>query len=284
MDSYIKLKTEQPNPSTEDIDRKSAREIAELINREDHTVASAVHAATEEIAEAIDRYASVISSGGRVFYCGAGTSGRIGLLDAAEILPTYGLENRVIGILAGGSDAMERAKEDAEDDPDAIAGQLRDVYSFGEKDLLIAISASGCAACVAGAVRYAKDAGAFTIAVTCNRKSDLIPLCDLSIVADVGPEVILGSTRMKAGTAQKMILNMLSTGGMIRAGRVRGNRMAFMRPTNQKLVARAVRMIQDATGCDAETAENALRSCENVPAFAMDFIEKEKVEKEKEKI
>ena len=282
VSDYRKLKTEQPNERTEDIDRKSSYEIARLINDEDKTVAFAVERAMTEIAEGIDWFADTLRNGGRIFYCGAGTSGRIGSLDAAEIPPTYGMEDRVIGLLAGGNYALANAREDAEDRIDSVSSLMKDPYAFCEKDLLIAVSASGSAACVVGAIDYARSQGARTICVTCNSASDLIPMCDLAIVADVGPEVILGSTRMKAGTAQKMILNMLSTGGMIRFGRVRSNRMAYMRPSNRKLVARAVRMITDLTGCDEETALRALRECGDVPADAIDMLRKEK-EKEKEK-
>lgn len=274
MSNYTDLRTEQPNPNTGSIDQMTSLEIASLINREDRTVADAVGKALNEIAEAIDWYAEALKRNGRIFYCGAGTSGRIGLIDAAEILPTYGLKDRVIGLLAGGPKAVTDPQEDAEDRKDSISRSMEDL-SFSGSDLLIALSASGCAACVAGAVEYAKSKGAKTICVTCNKESGLIPLCDLAIVADVGPEVILGSTRMKAGTAQKMILNMLSTGGMVRFGRVRGNRMAYMRPTNRKLVARAIRMICDLTGCDAATAEEALNECKLVPADAIDMLRKQ---------
>ena len=272
LKDYRKLTTEQSNKASEQIDRMSAYEIAKLINEEDQKVALAVERSLDEIAKAIDWLCETLKRDGRVFYCGAGTSGRLGALDASEILPTYGLDNRIIGLMAGGSGALARAKEDLEDNPDAFAEPLENEFHFNDKDILVAVSASGASECVAGAIRFAHEKGAKVICVTCNQKSDLIPLSDLAIVADVGPEVILGSTRMKAGTAQKMILNMLSTGAMIRYGRVRGNKMAYLRPTNQKLVARAARIIQEETGCPADEAERALAACGMVAADAIDNI------------
>ena len=274
MKDYKKLRTEQQNPLSENIDSMTSLEIVTLINREDHTVADAVEKALPQIAEAVELLAEVLRNGGRIFYCGAGTSGRIGMLDASEILPTYGLDGRIIALLAGGTNAFTRAKEDSEDDRTSFYRDLSDTYGYCKEDILVAVSASGSAECVVGAIAFAKQKQSKTICVTCNGSSDLIPLCDLAIVADVGPEVILGSTRMKAGSAQKMILNMLSTGAMIRYGRVRGNRMAYMKPTNQKLVARAIRMITDLTGCTDSEAEAELKSADYVAADAIDRIRK----------
>ena len=192
-----------------------------------------------------------------------------------EIPPTYGLYGKVIGLMAGGDSAIINPAEDAEDDPGSIAGMMREKYGYCGKDILVAISASGSANCVKGALAFAKEAGTKTICITCNKNSDLIPLSDLAIAAEVGPEVINGSTRMKAGTAQKMILNMLSTGAMVRYGRVRGNYMAYMIPSNRKLVARAIRMICQKTGCTPERAEEALEKANNIIADAMDAIEAE---------
>ena len=269
MAEFHTLTTEQKNAASSQIDKMSAIEIARCINQEDKTVAFAVEQCLPEIGEAIDLLAEVLQADGRIFYCGAGTSGRLGVVDASEIPPTYGLYDRVIGLMAGGYSAIINPAEDAEDNFHSIADLMREEYGYCEKDILVAISAS----CVKGALAYAKEMGTKTICVTCNKNSDLIPLCDLAIAAEVGPEVINGSTRMKAGTAQKMILNMLSTGAMVRYGRVRGNYMAYMIPSNRKLVARAIRMICQKTGCTPELAEKALEQANNIIADAMDAIE-----------
>lgn len=276
MAEYGTLTTESTNLSSENIDKMSALEIVRCINNEDKTVAFAVEQCTEAIATAIDLLAEALKNGGRVFYCGAGTSGRLGVVDASEIPPTYGLYGKFIGLMAGGNSAIINPAEDAEDSFDSIVSLMKETYGYNEKDVLVAISASGSANCVKGALQYARDLGTKTICVTCNKNSDLIPLCDLAIAAEVGPEVINGSTRMKAGTAQKMILNMLSTGAMVRYGRVRGNYMAYMIPSNQKLVARAIRMICQKTGCSPEIAEAELIAANNVIADAMDAIEEKK--------
>ena len=273
MTNFSELATEGRNLNAANIDKMSALEIAQCINREDQTVALAVERCLPQVAEGIELFASAMQAGGRVFYCGAGTSGRLGVVDASEIPPTYGLTDRVIGLMAGGYSAIVHPSEDAEDNENSLSDVLREEYAFGANDLLVAISASGSAACVKGAMRFARERGAKTVCISCNRNSDLIPLADLAIIAEVGAEVISGSTRMKAGTAQKMILNMLSTGGMVRYGRVRGNYMAYMVPSNRKLVARAVRMICQKTGCTPERAEEELAKANNVIADAMDAIE-----------
>lgn len=275
MAEFHTLTTEQKNLSSLNIDKMSGAEIARCINEEDKTVAFAVGKCLPEIGEAIELLAEALQRGGRIFYCGAGTSGRLGVVDASEIPPTYGLYGKVIGLMAGGDSAIINPAEDAEDDPGSIAGMMREKYGYCEKDILVAISASGSANCVKGALAFAKEVGTKTICITCNKNSDLIPLSDLAIAAEVGPEVINGSTRMKAGTAQKMILNMLSTGAMVRYGRVRGNYMAYMIPSNRKLVARAIRMICQKTGCTPERAEEALEKANNIIADAMDAIEAE---------
>lgn len=273
MTDFSVLATEGRNLGAASIDQMNALEIARCINEEDKAVAYAVERCLPQIAEGIDLFADALRAGGRIFYCGAGTSGRLGVADAAEIPPTYGLHDRIIGLMAGGYSALIHPSEDAEDDETSLSNVLREEYAFNAADVLVAISASGSAACVKGALRYARECGAKTACVTCNRNSDLIPLTDLAIVAEVGPEVINGSTRMKAGTAQKMILNMLSTGAMVRYGRVRGNFMAYMIPSNRKLVARAIRMICQKTGCSPERAEAELKRANNVIADAMDAIE-----------
>lgn len=273
MADFSKLTTEGCNPKTTEIDKMSALEIAKIINEEDKKVAFAVEKALPEIAKAIDVLANALKIGGRIYYCGAGTSGRLGVLDASECVPTYGVsEDTVVGLMAGGIEAIYASREFAEDEFDSVSSQMQ-TKNFCRNDVLIAISASGSANCVKGAIDYAKTVEATTICVSCNPNSDLVPMVDIPIIAEVGPEVINGSTRMKAGTAQKMILNMLSTGAMIRFGRVRGNYMAYMIPNNIKLVDRAIRMICDKTGCSAELAEKELVAHDYCIADAMDSIE-----------
>lgn len=275
MSDFSKLTTEGFNENTVNIDKMNALEIAKTINEEDKKVAFAVETALPQIAEGIETIANALKAGGHIYYCGAGTSGRLGVLDASECVPTFGVsEDTVVGLMAGGYEALYASREFAEDDFESVVSEMRK-RRFDARDVLIALSASGSANCVKGAIRYAKECGAYTICVTCNPNSDLVPMVDIPIVAEVGPEVINGSTRMKAGTAQKMIINMLSTGAMIRYGRVRGNFMAYMVPSNQKLVDRAIRMICAKTGCDCERAAIELEKANNCIADAIDAIEKQ---------
>ena len=282
MTDFNSLKTESRNLKSADIDKMSALEIAQLINEEDKTVAFAVTEALESIARGIDAMADALKNGGRIFYIGtdvvivgAGTSGRLGVLDASECPPTYGVSaDTVIGIIAGGRDAAFESIEDAEDDFDSCVKQMKE-KGFCGKDVCVGLSASGSANCVKGALQYASSLSAKTISVSCNHNSPLIPLSDIAITVEVGPEVINGSTRMKAGTAQKMILNMLSTGAMVRFGRTRGNYMAYMIPSNIKLVDRAVRIICAKTGATPERAKAELDRANNVIADAIDAIEAE---------
>lgn len=276
MSEFASLRTESTNQQTKNIDKLDSLGIAKAINDQDKTVADAVEKALPEIAKGIDLYAEILSGGGRVFYVGAGTSGRLGVLDASECPPTYGVSAETVqGIIAGGRDAAFDSIEDAEDDPESIVRQLK-AKDFCEKDVCIGLSASGSAACVQNALVYARSIGAKTMCVSCNSDSALIPLSDVAMIAVVGAEVINGSTRMKAGTAQKMILNMLSTGGMVRTGRVRGNYMAYMVPSNKKLVDRAIRIICDETGCDYETAREFLEKHKYMIADAIDDINSNK--------
>lgn len=273
MANYSQLTTESYNEKTANIDKMSAIEIARIINDEDKKVAYAVEKALPAIAEAIDIMADSLKAGGHIYYCGAGTSGRLGVLDASECLPTYGVsEETIVGLMAGGYEALYASREFAEDDFNSIVSEMKQ-RGFTQQDVLVAISASGSANCVKGAIHYAKECGAHTVCISCNPNSDLVPIVEIPIIAEVGPEVINGSTRMKAGTAQKMILNMLSTGAMIRFGRVRGNYMAYMVPSNIKLVDRAIRMICDKTGCGRERATMELEKANNCIADAIDAIE-----------
>lgn len=259
---YNALQTEQINKKSLHIDEMSTIDMVRLINEEDKKVAFAVEEAADALAEAIDRTSERLKNSGRLFYVGAGTSGRLGVLDASECPPTYGTPYELVqGLIAGGKEAAFRAAEGAEDDADAMVKQLKD-HSFCEKDVCVAISASGSAPCVHGSLKYARDIGALAISVQCNKNSTAIPLSDIAIVAQVGPEVINGSTRMKAGTATKLILNTLSTGVMVRLGRVKGNQMIYMRPTNKKLMDRAVRIVMSRTGDDYERCKTAIEKAD----------------------
>ena len=274
MNDFKSFATESVNEKSKNIDKMSSLEIAQIINDEDKTVAYAVEKALPEIAKAIDILGDVLKNGGRIIYGGAGTSGRLGVLDASECPPTYGVTPDIVqGFIAGGRVAAFESVEYAEDDENSVVDQMKAV-GFSAKDAFVGISASGSAACVQGALKYARSLGSPTVAVSNNSNSPLIPLADVSCIAVVGPEVIKGSTRMKAGTSQKMMLNMLSTGAMIKFGRTLGNLMAYMVPSNIKLVDRAVRMITEETGCDKDTALDALKRNNNVIADAIKELRK----------
>ncbi len=269
---YSVLTTEGNNEKSKNIDKMTSLEIAKLINDEDKTVPYAVEKAIPEIAKVIDMCADAIKSGGRVFYIGAGTSGRLGVLDASECPPTYGTSPEIVqGIIAGGREAAFRAIEKAEDDVNSVIVQLKEA-DFCEKDVCIGLSASGSAPCVKGALKFAKDMGAKTASVACNVNPAAAEFADVSIVAVVGPEVVSGSTRMKAGTAQKLILNMISTGAMVRIGRVIGNYLAYMRPTNKKLIDRAARIVMSQTDCEYDMAVAAVKTAGGQIIDAIDAV------------
>jgi N-acetylmuramic acid 6-phosphate etherase len=248
--------TEQANPRTREIDRRSTIEIVTLINNEDRTVADAVRAVLPQVADAVDRIVERLSAGGHLFYVGTGTSGRLGVLDASECPPTYGVAPDLVrGIIAGGFDALIKAVEAAEDDP---AQAARDLEAAGltARDAVVAISASGNTPYTLGALLHAKQVGAAAIAVTCNPDSKMAAAAEVSIAPVVGPEVIAGSSRMKAGTAQKLVLNMLSTATMVRLGLVYSNLMSNLQPNNAKLVRRARAILAEETGLgDDEAAQ-----------------------------
>lgn len=246
--------TEQENPHTTEISRLPTIEVVRLMNKEDAGVAEAVSRVLAEVAQAVEGIARRLKSGGRLFYIGTGTSGRLGVLDAAECPPTFGVSPQLVqGIIAGGYDATHRAVEASEDD--RRAGAL-DLSARGLKDLdaVVGIAASGRTPYTVGAVEHARAQGAFTVAIACVPDSEITRVAEISIVPLVGPEVIAGSTRLKAGTAQKMVLNMLSTATMIRLGYVTGNRMTNMLTRNSKLLSRAVRILAAETGLDEVTA------------------------------
>ena len=246
--------TEQANPKTEDIDRRSTLEIVTLINEEDKTVAEAVSRVLDRVAQAVEAIAGRISAGGRLFYAGTGTSGRLGVLDASECPPTYGVPPDLVrGIIAGGYDALHKAVEAAEDKPDQAARDL-DAFGVSSGDAVVGISASGNTPYTLGALQHARKIGAAAIALTCNPDSRMASQADISIAPVVGPEVIAGSSRMKAGTAQKMILNMISTATMVRLGLVYGNLMSNLQANNDKLVRRACAILAEESGVSAEEA------------------------------
>ncbi|MCL6500096.1 MAG: N-acetylmuramic acid 6-phosphate etherase [Firmicutes bacterium] len=252
------LETEQPNPRTADLDRLPVPEVVRLINEEDATVAEAVRQALPEVARAAELLADRLARGGRVFYVGAGTSGRIGWLDAVEWAPTFGVEPDCVQVVvAGGIGSTVEASSELEDDGELGA---RDLQAQGPRadDVVVGIAASGRTPYVLGALRAARDAGCATVAVCNNPHSPMEALADVAVVVRTGPEVVAGSTRMKAGTAQKMVLNMLSTAAMVRLGKVYRNLMVDVRPLNRKLVARASRIVAQAAGVSAREAEELL--------------------------
>lgn len=269
-----KIATEQRNPNTLHIDELSTREMVRLINEEDKKVAAAVEVETEHIAAAVDVIAECLMAGGRLIYSGCGTSGRLGVLDAVECPPTYSTKpEQIVGLMAGGYPAMFQAVEGAEDDEELGVGDLKEI-NFGKDDVLVGIAASGRTPYVIGAMKYAKSLGAKVIGVTCCKDSQIDQLADIGIAPMPGPEVVMGSTRMKSGTAQKMVLNMLSTGAMIKMGKVYGNLMVDVKPSNQKLVDRCATIVQTATGVSREEAKQTLEQCDYRPKTAIVMIEK----------
>jgi N-acetylmuramic acid 6-phosphate etherase len=252
--------TEARNPKTSDIDLLPSLEIVTLINEEDAGVATAVSGELEHIAAAVDVIVARLKQDGRLFYFGAGTSGRLGVLDASEMPPTYGTPPDLVqAFIAGGDTALRHSVEAAEDDADAGAQVVKDAR-VGAADVVVGIAASGRTPWVLGAIAEAQRRRAATIGLTCSRNSPLARQCEIAIAPVVGPEVVAGSSRMKAGTAQKMVLNMLSTATMIRLGKVYGNLMVDVRPTNAKLLRRAVQILQQATGVDRDAALAALEA------------------------
>lgn len=254
--------TEQENPKTAAIDQASTLDALRLINDEDKLVALAVEKVLTQIAVATDKIVERLQNGGRLFYIGTGTSGRLGVLDASEIPPTYGVSYDLVqGIIAGGYDALYKASEASEDNKEAGAEDLkqRDVT---EKDAVIGIAASGRTPYTIGAVEYAKSLGCFTACIVCNPDSELTKAVEVAIVPVVGPEAITGSTRMKSGTAQKLVLNMISTVTMIRLGYVKGNRMTNMRSSNEKLKERSLRILMEETGLSEEAAARIIQQAD----------------------
>ena len=250
--------TEQENPNTTTIDQVSTLDALRLINAEDNLVAAAVEKILPEVAKAIDQIVERLKGGGKLLYVGTGTSGRLGVLDASEIPPTYGVSYDLVqGIIAGGYDALYKATEATEDNKQQGIEDLK-ARGVNANDAVIGIAASGRTPYTIGAVEYAKSIGCFTACIVCNPESVITKAVDIALVPVVGPEAITGSTRMKAGTAQKLVLNMISTAAMIRLGYVKGNRMTNMKPANEKLKERSVRILMAETHLEEPAAERLM--------------------------
>lgn len=263
MSDLRKLTTEQILPSASNLDQMSSLEIVRLMNDEDATVAGAVRRALPQIAQAIDVVAAGLRKGGRLIYVGAGTSGRLGALDASEIPPTFNTDPRTVQyIMAGGAKALGASTEASEDDTALAVAEIKK-RKPGKKDIVLGIATSGRTPFTIAAVEYARRRGAHTIALTCNRDSPLERISDFAIVTEVGPEVLAGSSRMKAGTAHKMVLNMISTGAMVRLGYVYGTLMVNVWTKNEKLIQRAIRIVEQATETSHDAAAGALKASGN---------------------
>lgn len=274
MSDLSHLPTEAVNPRTADLSRLPTREALELINSEDQKVAVAVSLVLDEVAQVVDAVAERMKRGGRLLYVGAGTSGRLGIVDASECPPTFGTPPEwVQGFIAGGREAMFRSQEGAEDIAENGALVLQEV-ALTQEDSVIGITASGRTPYVIGALQFARDNGVFTAGVTTNPQAEMAPLCDVLIAPFVGPEVVTGSTRLKSGTAQKLVLNMISTGVMLRLGRIEGNLMADLRPLCGKLEDRARRLVMMMANANSEEAENALAQTKNNVREAVALLNK----------
>ncbi|SKA51552.1 N-acetylmuramic acid 6-phosphate etherase [Enterovibrio nigricans] len=250
--------TESRNPASEHIDELSTTEMLQVINNEDKKVALAVEATLPSIAETVDAIVDAFANGGRLIYTGAGTSGRLGILDASECPPTYGTPaKQVVGLIAGGHQAILKAVENAEDNRELGQQDLKDI-NLSSNDVLVGIAASGRTPYVIAGMEYARSVGATVACICCNPTAPMTTLADIAITPIVGPEVVTGSSRMKAGTAQKLVLNMLTTGAMIRSGKVYGNLMVDVEATNAKLVERQKKIVIEATDCTREEAIAAL--------------------------
>ena len=252
------LITEQRNPNSMQLDSLSAQELVALINREDQQVALEVEKCLPQIASAVEKIVAAFERGGRLVYVGAGTSGRLGVLDASECPPTYGVKpEMVVGLIAGGDHALRHPIEGAEDNVQQGQADLKEI-DFSARDVLVGIAASGRTPYVLGALNYAKQLGATTVSIASNPKSKMAEVADIAIETVVGPEVLTGSSRMKSGTAQKLVLNMLTTASMVLIGKCYQNLMVDVQASNEKLKARALKIVMEATECDNETAANVL--------------------------
>lgn len=269
-----KIGTEQQNKNTMNIDKLDTLSMVRLINQEDQAVIDAISEASEDIAKAVDAVYETISNGGRLIYMGAGTSGRIGVLDASEWLPTFGVgEEAVVGLIAGGDHALRNPIEAAEDNEDEAVKDLEAIH-FTENDILLALASSGRTPYSIGGLKYANKIGAKTISLACVANSEMAQYADYPIEAVVGQEVVTGSTRMKSGSAQKMVLNIISTSTMIKMGKVYGNLMVDVKPTNKKLYERAKGILMKTTDCSYERAEELLEvsQMQVKPAIVMEKL------------
>lgn len=275
-----KIATERQNERTLHIDQLSTLDMVCLINAEDKMVAPAVEKEARHIAEAVDLIAEKLRCGGRLIYLGCGTSGRLGILDAVECPPTFSADpEQIVGLIAGGEEAVFKAVEGAEDDKELGAKDLQSI-GLSDQDVVVGLAASGRTPYVIGGLEYAKSLGVKVIAVTCCPGSAIDMMADIGIAPMPGPEVVTGSTRMKSGTAQKMVLNILSTGTMIKLGKVYGNLMVDVKPSNEKLINRCISIVQSATNVSEETAKEILMKCEYHPKTAIVMIENHMNEKE----
>lgn len=276
------LKTETRNPRTLNLDSMSPMDIIKIMNEEDFRTVEAVKEALPQIEKSIEAVTDALKAGGRLIYIGAGTSGRLGILDAVECVPTFSTTDEVIGIIAGGDKAFVKAVEGAEDSEELAAEDLQNIH-LGSKDAVVAIAASGRTPYAVGALKYARIKGAKCIGLSCNKGSELSQYADIAIETDAGPEILTGSTRLKAGTCQKTILNMISTASMVGIGKVYGNLMVDMKATNLKLVERAKRIVMASTGCNFKVAEETLRltdySCKTAIVMILAGISREEAEK-----
>ena len=263
LNTLSELVSEDRNPITTDLDTLSSAELVTAINEQDKLVPLAVEKELPQIAKAVDVISDAFTHGGRLLYLGAGTSGRLGILDASECPPTFGVdESMVVGLIAGGQQAIFRSQEGAEDSPEM--GRLDLVQQeLGSKDVVVGIAASGRTPYVIGALAYANSIGCQTVALSCNPDSDIASLADIAISPVVGPEALTGSTRMKSGTAQKLVLNMLTTASMVRIGKCYQNLMVDVQTSNEKLQARAIRIVMQATECSKADATDALQHSQN---------------------
>ncbi|OOF59528.1 N-acetylmuramic acid 6-phosphate etherase [Rodentibacter myodis] len=272
LNTLSTLITEQRNPRSINLDQLSALEIVTLMNEEDKQVPPAITEALPQIAQAVEGIVKAFQQGGRLVYIGAGTSGRLGVLDASECPPTFGVNDEMVkGIIAGGERAIRHPVEGAEDNATAAEVDLQAIH-FNEKDVLVGIAASGRTPYVLGALRYAKQLGATTVSISSNPQSAMAKIADIAIDTIVGAEVLTGSSRLKSGTAQKLVLNMLSTASMILLGKCYENLMVDVQASNEKLKARAIRIVMLATECDKTTAEQTLLLAEQNAKLAIMMI------------
>ncbi|URL06583.1 N-acetylmuramic acid 6-phosphate etherase [Avibacterium sp. 21-595] len=263
LNQLSQLTTEQRNPNSMNLDELSALEIVQLMNAEDKNVPQAIEKCLPQIARAVEKIVQAFQQGGRLVYLGAGTSGRLGVLDASECPPTFGVSHEMVkGIIAGGERALRYPIEGAEDNPQSAVENLREI-DFNKKDILVGIAASGRTPYVLGGLDYANALGATTVAIASNANSPMAQIAEIAIITVVGAEVLTGSSRLKSGTAQKLVLNMLTTASMVLMGKCYQNLMVDVQASNQKLVARAVRIVMQATDCTAEQAERTLNVAHN---------------------